>query len=645
MPNARQRRPRGLAAGRLTVVVAVLALAGLPMAGPVRAAGDFQLLVTPSELLLPPGGSVSFLVSVGSVGGFSAPVSLTLDPLPDGVSSVLSAETVTPPATVHLTLTASEDAQIGSFQLVLHATGGGISHDANGSVTVDFGLVPVCYASIEGTVRDRDTGAPIEGARAPSPELTDANGHYASGNIGLGENNSPIETSLQSSKVGYWSSNESATFVCDQVTHLDFTLLAWKPARVHGIVVEGTPDPDNPTVVVPGATPIGGITVASEGQSGGLDVSAAGGTFGFEVPFLGFENAPTPLSLSAGAYPMVYWPRGSTTPSPIPIGEVAPGDDPVVTIGLVRACTTRISGEVTYGDTNLPAAGAQVTAGHAWEQRTTTTDAGGQFDFPAVFLGYNNVPVDVSIDLWVTTGFYVTGSGITHVGSCGGHEIVNVVLPPIPFGTVRGHVTDIETSEPIVGASVDLGFSCLTCAPYPSITDATGAYLIGQIPTVVDVPIPYFVEASKAEYWLERSSFDLSPGETVTRDLKLLRVRYAGLTGTVRDAITHEPIADAIGGALSASPSATTDGQGRYSQTHLSLGDHNAPLDSTVTFGKPGYWPATAPITLRADETSMADLELLPICAGATVRERSSMRAPSCPSPARWCLPLVQIRR
>ena len=104
-------------------------------------------------------------------------------------------------------------------------------------MTVDFGLVPVCSRVDRGHgPGDRDTGAPIEGARAPSPELTDANGHYASGNIGLGENNSPIETSLQSSKVGYWSSNESATFVCDQVTHLDFTLLAWKPARVHGIV-------------------------------------------------------------------------------------------------------------------------------------------------------------------------------------------------------------------------------------------------------------------------------------------------------------------------------------------------------------------------------------------------------------------------
>ena len=57
---------------------------------------------------------------------------------------------------------------MGAFAVVVTGTSGAIQHVASGSVTVDFGLIPICYARVKGTVTDRETGLPIEGAQIPN---------------------------------------------------------------------------------------------------------------------------------------------------------------------------------------------------------------------------------------------------------------------------------------------------------------------------------------------------------------------------------------------------------------------------------------------------------------------------------------------
>ena len=57
--------------------------------------------------------------------------------------------------------------------MAITATGGGITHTTNSAVTLDFGLVPLCYGAFEGVVTDAVSGDPVAGARitggAPSP--------------------------------------------------------------------------------------------------------------------------------------------------------------------------------------------------------------------------------------------------------------------------------------------------------------------------------------------------------------------------------------------------------------------------------------------------------------------------------------------
>ena len=60
---------------------------------------------------------------------------------------------------------------------------------------------------------------------------------------------------------------------------------------------------------------------------------------------------------------------------------------------------------------------------------------------------------------------------------------------------------------------------------------------------------------------------------------------------------------------------------GSYDSGPLSLGDRNAPTDVSCRWVANGYWEQdTPPVTIRADETSQQDTDMLPICQGATIR-------------------------
>ena len=623
--------PRRLVASSIGSVL--IALSGV---APVSAVGDFQLLVTPADQLLPPGGSVSFLVQVGSVGGFADEVTLTVGDLPDGVTFQLSDDTVTPPASVHLTLIASEEAEVGAFPIVVTGTGGGITHQATGSVTVDFGLIPVCYARVEGTVTDRETGLPIAGANVFSFGIfTDAQGHYSHDQVGLGENNAPITTFVFASADGYWSAfSDPADFVCDQTTTVDLTLLRQVGAGAHGTVVEGTVDPNDPNVVIAGQTPISGIHVRFDvsGIPGtGPDITGADGAYQIGLDHLGADNAPLEnvfLAADEGVNHLdqVYWPRYGSSPSPVSIGDLAPGDDlAVAPIGLVRKCFGSVSGTLVYGDTGLPAAGVTVVAEHTWWFFTSDiTDANGAYDIPVVSLGYNNQETDVLLRAGVETGFYGTADGTTHFDACGDHKVVPLTLPPVLFGSVQGRVTDVETGLALPGAQVGFRFfSCPTCDPYPGVADADGDYRINRIPALAAPDVSsYTVEASHPDYWFEQDGLDISAGDLATRDFVLLRMKFASLSGTVTDAITGLPIEGASGGAGHAPLGTATDSQGRYAQSNLTIGYRNVPLEGGVNFSADGYWPASVAATFEANKETIADLQMIPICEGATIRGR-----------------------
>src|SRR5262249_36231966 len=145
---------------------------------------------------------------VGS-GGFSEPVTLSMQGLPDGITADFSVNPVPPGHISVLTLTASNDAQTGSFPVVVSGTAAGITHTVSDEVNVAFGLIPVCYGNLAGTITNADTGAPLADAAVWTWPIgttyTDDSGRFVFHDVPLGYNNAPQTYFLSATKNGLWS--------------------------------------------------------------------------------------------------------------------------------------------------------------------------------------------------------------------------------------------------------------------------------------------------------------------------------------------------------------------------------------------------------------------------------------------------------
>jgi hypothetical protein len=150
-----QANPAGLAAGTYqgVVVVTSLGAANSPYSIPVTftvvpATGPgFTLTVNPTASTITQGQTTTFLLTVLSQGGFSAPTALAVLGLPRGdkAGTGLSPATVTPPAngqaTSTLTVVTGSTTTTGTFSVTLQASSGGLP-TANFPVTLTVNPAP-----------------------------------------------------------------------------------------------------------------------------------------------------------------------------------------------------------------------------------------------------------------------------------------------------------------------------------------------------------------------------------------------------------------------------------------------------------------------------------------------------------------------
>lgn len=608
------------------------------------ASPDFQLTVSPSSQTLQPGSSVSFAIGVGSIGGFSDPVTLSVSGLPSGVSHEFSPNPVTSPDASFLKLTAASNATLGTFSLTITARGGGIEHVASGSATVDFGLVPECEGKIHGVVTDAETGLPIAGATFPGRTFTtDDTGSYAIDHVRLGENNSPVEVVVTAQKDDplsadpgqYWHATKTGVVVCNQTTEIDLALVPVHPGFLSGTIVEGNPDPSDYSKVIPTSTPITGAQVFVFGFS---RLYTTGSDGRYDLSFhLDYNNKPLTSAFVMAAGPDLphrhgYWP-GSR-----PTGEIGPGQHVVQDVALVKQCTGSISGRVSYEDTGLPAANVRVSVlGGASDSASAQTDAQGAFSVPELLIGENNQPVKFLAGA-VAPGYKEALDVAPLTIGCGGNWDVTFALQRSAtpnFGVVQGHVYDQETGAPIAAAAISIDGGGLCSIPGSKCdvtTDSQGFYRAEPVPVSFDSSVTTVVRRIVASheppfspppgYYGDAGTVEVTAGATVVHDFHLLLKRQGRLTGVVRDAITQAPIA-AIHFECAAGFGGVTDESGRYDTGMvLPLADPNAPTAISCSFNPGranGYWDKSFTATIRADEATQQDVELLPICRGATI--------------------------
>src|SRR5262249_39763198 len=125
--------------------------------------------------------------------------------------------------------TASADAQTGEFPIVVTGTTpSGVTHTVSDHVNVQFGLIPICYGTIAGTVTDVDTGEPLADVSVSdwvgTWTSTDASGRYVMRDVQLGYNNVPQQHVLSIGKTGWWDKGGTGLAACGAVTRIDVAL-------------------------------------------------------------------------------------------------------------------------------------------------------------------------------------------------------------------------------------------------------------------------------------------------------------------------------------------------------------------------------------------------------------------------------------
>ncbi|WP_040549672.1 carboxypeptidase regulatory-like domain-containing protein [Pedosphaera parvula] len=280
------------------------------------------------------------------------------------------------------------------------------------AANVNFGYMG--SANLNGLVTDILTGQPVtaatlsvvDGLVVTQTATSDLTGFYTIPHLWVGAATETV------SRTGYVSTNLSPTIVSGPNTvNVQLT-----PNTLTGLVTDAMT-----------AQPIVGVTVQLIDNLGMTNTATTDGTGHYSIAVIAVGSANVTAS-------KVGYASATATPS------IAPGAN---TLDLQLSANT-LTGLVTDAFTSQPIAGAKVQVIDAIGQTNTIiTDATGQY-------GVTNIAVGSASITASKTGYLTS---ITTPTIVVGTNTQNLTLTP---NTLTGVVTDAATSQPIVGASVQV---------------------------------------------------------------------------------------------------------------------------------------------------------------------------------------------
>jgi PKD repeat protein len=575
---------------------------------------DFGLTITPASATLVPNSQTSFTVNVVSTNGFATPVALSAPSLPPDVTATFSPSTVTPNGSSVLTLRAGPGVQATpGTPLIVRGTAGGLVRETGGSVSLEFGLLPVCYGTITGVVRDADTGEPLPGLPVGITSIlrsttTDEEGRYRFEELPVASDNGPLAYGLRSNPVGYETRLFSATAACNVVTTADTTVTRLRFGAITGRVFLA-----DPTGAIIGPLP----NVAVTGPAG--PATDAQGRYTKQNVALNPGGTPRTYLIGVNGVANVRHPAQQASVT-VRADEVTEQD-----FVSYQMCFGSVRGRMIDAATGLAIPGARMSIG----SRTIVANAQGVAVMNDIPLGApNNSRVSLSVTGRPPTGTTLfrppTAAVLPRCGAITPVEVL-VTMPVENFATIAATIVDAETGLPVQG--LQLGTS--SGARSPGVSDAQGRVdwrvSLGLNNTTGNISV--FAVAGNGYFSSATQGLSLTANGTTPVTFQVLRARTGSVEGRVTDAIT--------GAALSAITvvmgfrTTTTDTDGRYRFDNVGLQAGNLPTPVTLTardnfnvFEPIAYWFQQRTVTVEADRTSTADFALLPVCQGANVRGR-----------------------
>jgi hypothetical protein len=231
---------------------------------------DFSISAAPPSQTISVGGSASYTVTVGSIGGFNSSVSLALSGTPAGASATFSTNPIPGGSgTSTLTLTTTSTVMPGTYPLTITGTGGGKTHQTPLSLIVgqpDFNV----------SVSPGSQTVTVGGSTTYTATVTGASGF--SGTVSVSAGGLPAGVTVTGCSVTV-PPNGSCT--------LTVTTSATTPTGSHTLTFTGTSSsvshPSNSVTLT--VNPVGGTCVTAHNGGGWVNTPFATQTGVFTVQF------------------------------------------------------------------------------------------------------------------------------------------------------------------------------------------------------------------------------------------------------------------------------------------------------------------------------------------------------------------------
>jgi len=107
---------------------------------------DFSIAVTPSSQTVTAGNKTTYTISVSVLNGFNGTVNLKVGGLPQGVTGMFTASSISGSGSSTLSLTTLTTTPVGTSTLTITATGGSLSHAATATLIVQAGSTIPAWA-------------------------------------------------------------------------------------------------------------------------------------------------------------------------------------------------------------------------------------------------------------------------------------------------------------------------------------------------------------------------------------------------------------------------------------------------------------------------------------------------------------------
>ncbi|HNP62666.1 MAG TPA: carboxypeptidase regulatory-like domain-containing protein [Woeseiaceae bacterium] len=434
-----------------------------------------------------------------------------------------------------------------------------IGLDAAAESRVEIKLVPVTYGTIAGTVTDSVSGAPLANAKVRFAGLdrrSNAEGAFRAERVPAGS------VSVSAELFRYRGDQETVTLAPGTTQEVNLALEPITTGTVQGIVRNAAD-----------SKPVAGATVTIGNLSARSNADGR------------FEIKQVPAGKVIARANLKLFEPGE---SPVNV-EVAAVIDTEISVTPITYGT--VSGTVVNADTGQPLENAAVRAG----RQSTRTNAAGEFELQRVAAGNISVLASKAVHIDDST---------TIALAAGASETVTLRLQPITWGVVTGIVTDAETGQPLANAEVVVGTQ-------KARSDNAGRFRAEKVPAGA-----LRVAGTLPAY--EPGSVTTQLQADAERDVKLalVPIRIGDISGTVVDAKTGEPIAQAR--VTTGRLAAETDSAGRFNFKSVATGSNAVAAQhpdyakgSAIAVVPPaGVVDVTIKLDLRREDVTNLEAEL-----------------------------------